>query len=99
MTRINQTVHYSRRPAYIVDLPSALGLSRRGGTLNAPLVESSLYIFFQFSYSNHAMIGGWSAAMFPPNSLARAITDGMKNISGTPLSVLHGNIELDFVYR
>ncbi|KAJ7919442.1 hypothetical protein B0H13DRAFT_2656743 [Mycena leptocephala] len=38
--------------------------------------------------------------MFPPNSLARAITDGMKNISDTPLSVLHGNIELDFhVYK
>ncbi|KAJ7628071.1 hypothetical protein B0H17DRAFT_556149 [Mycena rosella] len=34
-----------------------------------------------WSYSNHVMIGGLSAAMFPENSLARAITDGMNNIS------------------
>ncbi|KAF7326956.1 PAN2-PAN3 deadenylation complex subunit PAN3 [Mycena venus] len=34
-----------------------------------------------WSFSNHAMIGALSAAMFPANSLARAITDGMNNIS------------------
>ncbi|KAJ7279769.1 hypothetical protein C8J57DRAFT_1570839 [Mycena rebaudengoi] len=34
-----------------------------------------------WSYSNHAMIGALPAAMFPTNSLARAITDGMNNVS------------------
>ncbi|KAJ6448351.1 hypothetical protein C8R45DRAFT_1057401 [Mycena sanguinolenta] len=34
-----------------------------------------------WSFSNHAMIGALSPAMFPTNSLARAITDGMNNVS------------------
>ncbi|KAJ7197798.1 hypothetical protein GGX14DRAFT_667617 [Mycena pura] len=35
-----------------------------------------------WAYSNHAMIGSRSVSAFPPNTLARAITDGMRNIMG-----------------
>ncbi|KAJ7656504.1 hypothetical protein DFH06DRAFT_991761, partial [Mycena polygramma] len=35
-----------------------------------------------WSYSNHVLVGSLPAGMFPPNSLARAINDGMRNISG-----------------
>ncbi|KAJ6578061.1 hypothetical protein B0H19DRAFT_1253346 [Mycena capillaripes] len=35
-----------------------------------------------WSYSNHAMIGSRAVSAFPLNSLARAITDGMRNIMG-----------------
>jgi hypothetical protein len=38
------------------------------------------------------MIGALPAAMFPTNSLARAITDGMNNVSGTFLSLLTGGL-------
>ncbi|KAJ6484838.1 hypothetical protein C8R45DRAFT_829538, partial [Mycena sanguinolenta] len=34
-----------------------------------------------WSYSNHPILGSLSAAAFPENSLGRAITDGMHNIS------------------
>ncbi|KAJ7622739.1 hypothetical protein DFH06DRAFT_1447251, partial [Mycena polygramma] len=34
-----------------------------------------------WSYSNHALVGSLPAETFPPKSLARAITDGMRNIS------------------
>ncbi|KAJ7904933.1 hypothetical protein B0H13DRAFT_1881521 [Mycena leptocephala] len=35
-----------------------------------------------WSYSNHAMIGSRAVSAFPLNSLARATTDGMRNIMG-----------------
>ncbi|KAF7344704.1 hypothetical protein MVEN_01630900 [Mycena venus] len=35
-----------------------------------------------WSYSNHAIIGSRAVAAFPLNSLARAITDGVRNIMG-----------------
>ncbi|KAJ7936047.1 hypothetical protein B0H13DRAFT_1853749 [Mycena leptocephala] len=43
------------------------------------------------SYSNHVIIGALSPAMFPENSLARAITDAMTSVSGEAYEdIYHG---------
>ncbi|KAJ6600261.1 hypothetical protein DFH09DRAFT_901460, partial [Mycena vulgaris] len=45
------------------------------------------------SYSNHAIIGGLSPSSFSPNTLARAISDGVYNITGLYSTPYFNNIE------
>ncbi|KAJ7936041.1 hypothetical protein B0H13DRAFT_1589924, partial [Mycena leptocephala] len=60
--------------------------------LHFQAVTSWRQVYSEFpAYSNHVIIGALSPAMFPENSLARAITDAMTSVSGEAYEdIYHG---------
>jgi hypothetical protein len=76
-----QTAHELRRLPYYARHLLPFGLLLHGGKRNASFSRHTFSL--ERSYSNHAMIGSRAVSAFPLNSLARAITDGMRNIMGT----------------
>jgi hypothetical protein len=79
-----QTANESRRPPYYARHLLTSGLLLHGGRRNASWSwHIGFLAYLQRSYSNHAMIGSRAVSAFPLNSLARATTDGMRNIMGT----------------
>ncbi|KAJ6481349.1 hypothetical protein DFH09DRAFT_1341289 [Mycena vulgaris] len=65
---------------YEIDVKPGDRLVTASATIQCP-PPLGLQAVTSWSYSNHPIIGGISPAIFPENSLARAIIDGMNNVS------------------